>query len=54
MLLVATDIMDVEPEVIAMIYKCRWEIETCQPYCLLCHSFYHVFGFGLGRVNSAA
>ncbi len=27
-LLVATDIMDVEPEVIAMIYKCRWEIET--------------------------
>lgn len=27
-LLVVTDIMDVEPEVIALIYKCRWEIET--------------------------
>ncbi len=28
MLLVATDIMDVEPEVIALIYKNRWAIET--------------------------
>ena len=27
-LLVATDIMDVEPEVIALIYKNRWAIET--------------------------
>ena len=27
-ILVVTDIMDFEPEVIALIYKCRWEIET--------------------------
>ena len=53
-LLVATDIMDIEPEVIALIYKNRWAIEMYQSYCLLCHRFYDNSGLGFGLVNSAA
>jgi hypothetical protein len=30
------------------------QVEICQPYCLLCHSFWIVTGRGLGVVNSAA
>jgi len=53
-LLVATDIMDVEPEVIALIYKNRWAIEMHQSYCLLCHRFYDNSGLSFGLVSSAA
>jgi len=53
-LLIATDIFDLEADVIALIFKHRWTIEVYQSYCLLCHSSYYVSGRSFGRVNSAA
>jgi hypothetical protein len=53
-ILIATDLLDVPAEVIALIYKHRWAIETCQPYCLLCKNFYQGSGRGFGVVKSAA
>ncbi len=35
-------------------YACRWVIEICQSYCLLCHTFDRSWGQSLGRVRSAA
>jgi hypothetical protein len=39
---------------IANLYRLRWQVEICQPYCLLCHGFYHVTVRGFGVVSSAA
>jgi putative transposase len=41
-------------EDIAALYGFRWNVEICQPYCLLCHNFYHVTARGFGVVSSAA
>lgn len=35
-------------------YGQRWQVETCHPYCLHCHTFDESMGHGLGRVRSAA
>jgi hypothetical protein len=49
-----TNRLDLPAEVIALIYRYRWQIEICHPYCLLCHNFYHVTVLDLGVVSSAA
>jgi len=53
-LLIATNLLDLPAEVIGLIYRKRWTVEICQPYCLQCHNFYHVTVRGFGVVNSAA
>ena len=49
-----TSILDVPANVIGELYRWRWKIEVCHPYCLHCHTFDESFGQGLGRVRSAA
>lgn len=54
MLLIATNIFDLEADVIGLIFKHRWAVEVYQSYYLHCHSVYYVLGRGFGRVSSAA
>ena len=51
---IATNLLHVPAEIIALIYHYRWAIEIDHPYCLHCHSFDDSAGQGLGRVRSAA
>jgi hypothetical protein len=53
-LTLVTSDLDLSAEEVATGYGWRWEIEICQPYCLLCHNFYHVTARGFGVVSSAA
>ena len=53
-LALATDLLDVEADVIALIFQHRWTIEIYQSYYLLCHSSYDVVERGLGLTKSAA
>jgi hypothetical protein len=53
MLLLCNDLW-LAPELISLLYRYRWTIEVCHPYCLHCHTFDESFGQGLGRVSSAA
>lgn len=39
---------------IALLYRKRWQIEICFPYCLHCQNFYQAVGRGAGFRNSAA
>jgi hypothetical protein len=49
-----TDAAEYAKDDVAELYHYRWLAEMYQSYCLLCHSFCHVLGLGLGRVSSAA
>jgi IS4 transposase len=58
-LLIVTSLLELPAEVIALIYKCRWGVEMCHPYCLHCNRVYlpqvpDPPGLGLGLVSSAA
>jgi hypothetical protein len=51
---VLTPLLDVPAHVVGTLYRYRWRIEVCHPYCLHCHTFDESLGQGLGRVKSAA
>ena len=52
---IATDLgPEVPAGVVALIYRYRYTIEICHPYCLHCHTFDESLGQGLGRVRPAA
>ena len=53
-LILYTCLLDLPPELIALIYLQRYTVEMHHPYCLHCNSLYHLAGRGLGRVSSAA
>jgi hypothetical protein len=53
-LAIATDLLDVEADGIALIFRYRWTIEIYQSYYLLCHSSYYVVERGFGFTKSAA
>lgn len=48
------DLNRLDDQQIIKLYKMRWHVEICHPYCLHCHTFEISFGQGLGRVKSAA
>jgi hypothetical protein len=53
-MLLLCDDLSLAAELISLLYRYRWTIEVCHPYCLHCHTFDESFGQGLGRVSSAA
>jgi hypothetical protein len=52
--LLLTDLLDVPAYVIALLYRKRWQIEICQPYCLQSERFYELPFRRLGTVRSVA
>jgi len=53
-LLIATNLLEVPAEVVALVFRKRWTVEIFHPYCLHCHTFDKSAGQGVGRVKRAA